>query len=236
MDIKEQIEFYDDYWTHKKLNSLKLRRFVKILEYFTVIKRKNKSPKILDLGCGDGRLTALLGEFGIAEGLELSKKAVADANKMYPQSKFFQGNALESKLKNDYYDVVVSQEVIEHLWEQDTYLKVCYEALKPGGFLILTTPNKNVLDHMVDGGNWSNQPIENIVDPKTLKRLISKQFEIVEYDSIIMNFGNLGVFNIINSKYSIGIANKMGLKKTRERILGKLGYGLHQCVFAQKKP
>ncbi|NNE14191.1 MAG: methyltransferase domain-containing protein [Saprospiraceae bacterium] len=235
VNIDDQKGFYDTLWAHKKLNSLDLRRYVKILTYFIDIKRKLKQPKILDLGCGTGKFIAMLGEFGQAEGLELSTKAVETAQSLYPQVKYFQGNALTYKLNDKSYDVIISQEVIEHINEQDEYLKVCYNALKPGGYLILTTPNKNVLDHMKDGKNWSNQPIENTLSKVQLKRLIKKKFEILDYDSIIMNFGDQGVYKLINSRYAIGIANKLGLKTWREKRLGKLGYGLHQCILAVKK-
>lgn len=235
MDIKDQVNFYDEYWTFKKQNSLNLRRVVKILDYFVIVKKRNNNPKILDLGCGDGRLTAILGEYGDAHGIELSTKAVETANKLYPQAKFFQGNALDFNIKQNTYDVVVSQEVLEHLEDQEAYLKVCFNALKSGSFLILTTPNKSVLDHMTNGDQWSNQPIENVVTPKQLKKLLKKSnFTILDFDSIILNFGDKGLYKIINNKYIKGLFNKLGLKKFRESLLGKLGYGLHLCILAQK--
>src|SRR5690606_3741470 len=169
MDINEQVNFYDTHWTFKKLNSLKLMRMVKILAYFVKVKKETKQPKILDLGCGDGRLTALLGEFGEAHGKELSKKAVEHANKIYPSATFFQGNALDFEVSQNTYDVVVSQEVLEHVEDQKAYIEVCHRALKSGGYLILTTPNKWVFDHMSNGDSWSNQPIENIITAAQLK-------------------------------------------------------------------
>ena len=95
MDIKEQITFYDKYWAKRqRLNSLKLMRAIKMLDYFSYVKRKLKNPKTLDLGCGDGRFTAFLGEFADTEALELSKDAVKIANEKHPHVKFFQGDAL----------------------------------------------------------------------------------------------------------------------------------------------
>lgn len=236
MDIKDQVDFYDKYWTFKKQNSLNLRRVVKILDYFVIVKRSCNLPKILDLGCGDGRLTSILGEYGEAHGIELSTKAVEKANKLYPHVKFFQGNALEYNIEQNTYDVVVSQEVLEHLEDQNAYLKVCYNALKPGGYLILTTPNKSVLDNMSNGDQWSNQPIENVVTPKQLKNLIKlSNFSIIDFDSIILNFGDRSFLRLINHRLIKGFFNKIGLKKFRENILGKQGYGLHLCVLAQKK-
>ncbi|WP_178988995.1 class I SAM-dependent methyltransferase [Winogradskyella schleiferi] len=234
MDIKNQIEFYDAYWSGRKvLNNLKLRRAVKILDYFVTVKREIKEPRIIELGSGDGRFTAFIGEFGNADAIELSKEAVVNANKLYPHVNYIHGNALEYPLEHAIYDVVISQEVIEHIEEQDKYFDVCFNILKPGGYLILTTPNKKVFDHM-EGGNWSRQPIEKVLTPKELNALVKKKFKIIDYDSIILNFGRLGHFKIINSSYITGFFNKIGLKKTRERTLGKLGYGLHQCVFAKK--
>ena len=234
MDIKNQIEFYDNYWSERKvLNNLKLRRAVKILDYFIHVKREIKVPRIIELGSGDGRFTAFIGEFGNADAIELSKDAVNIANDLYPHINYVHGNVLEYPIKPSAYDVVISQEVIEHIEEQEKYIEVCYNILKPGGYLILTTPNKKVFDHM-KGGNWSKQPIEKVLSPKPLKKLVREKFKILDYDSIILNFGRLGYFKLVNHSLFTGFFNKIGLKLTREKLLGKLGFGLHQCIFAKK--
>lgn len=235
MNIEEQKYFYDKLWSHDdKLNSLKLRRSIKILDYFVKVKKEFHVPRVLDLGCGEGRLTAFIGEFAHTDGIELSQNAVDKANKLYPHVNYFQGNVLEYNFDEDKYDVLISQEVIEHIQEQEKYIDICHKVLKKGGYLILTTPNKRVLNYMVDGEKWSNQPIEKVLSPKKLKGLVSNKFKILDYDSIVLNFGDMGYFKIINSRYIIGIFNRLGLKKFRERILGKLGFGLHQCVLAKK--
>lgn len=235
MELHNQIKFYDERWNSgKKLNSLKLLRAVKILEYLAVVKKRQKQLRILDLGCGDGKLTSFIGEFGFTDGLELSELAVKNAQKAFPHVNFFQGDALTYDLEDNYYDVVISQEVIEHIDNQSTYMEVCRKVLKEGGFLILSTPNKFVFDHL-KGGNWSNQPIENLLTPKQLKKLTKEHFEIIKYSSIIINFGKEGSFGIINHKYIIGVFNRLNLNSIREAILSRLGFGLHQCILAQKK-
>ena len=147
MSIEQQKAYYDKRWTHQgQLNSLQLRRAVKILDYFVIAKKAFKAPKVLDLGCGEGRLTSFLGEFAHVDGLELSEKAVSKARTLYPHVHFFHGNALTYEFDAEMYDVVVSQEVLEHIIEQEAYLNVCHRILKKGGYLILTTPNKRVID------------------------------------------------------------------------------------------
>jgi SAM-dependent methyltransferase len=234
MEIQDQIKYYDELWSNKKfLNSLKLRRAVKILEYFTEVKRKCKVPYTLDLGCGDGRVTAFIGEFTKTDGIELSEEAMRLAKERYSDVNFFQGNVLTYPFELYKYDLVISQEVIEHIEDQKKYMEVCYNVLKKGGYLIITTPNKKVFDHM-KGGNWSSQPIENILTPSEFKTLIGHSFKIKRYESIIMNFGNLGYFKFVNHKYLIALFRFLGIARVREAILSKLGFGLHQCILAQK--
>lgn len=235
MDIGNQVKYYDDLWSKRlQLNSLQLRRAIKILDCFVEVKRKIPSPRVLELGCGDGRFTAFLGEFSNVDAIELSESAINFAKKKYPHVNFIQGSALDYEFGKEKYDVVISQEVIEHIEDQIKYIEVCYWVLKKGGYLILTTPNKKVFDHM-KGGNWSNQPIEKIMTPKEVKRLISKNFKILKYDSIIMNFGDLGYFKILNHRFIIGATRKLGLSSARESILSQMGFGIHQCIKAVKK-
>ena len=234
MELSNQGKYYDKLWSEQLvLNSLQLRRAIKVLEYFTRAKRKNHAPRVLDLGCGDGRFTAFLGEFAKTDGVELSQETVKNANKKYPHVNFIHGSALNVELESNTYDVVVSQEVIEHIEDQHQYIQVCERVLKKGGYLIMTTPNKKVFNHM-EGGNWSKQPIEIILTPKEFKQLVSNKFKIVNYSSVIMNFGNLGYFKWINNKWVIGGCKKLGLTPVREAMLSKLGFGLHQCILAKK--
>lgn len=235
MKLNKQSEYYDDLWSkRKRMNSLQLMRAIKILDYFVVAKKKLKNPRTLDLGCGDGRFTGFLGEFADTDGLELSVEAVKTANAKHPHVSYFQGDAVGYNFEANTYDVVVSQEVIEHIEDQEAYIAVCHKVLRPGGYLIMTTPNKKVFDHMV-GGNWSHQPIEKILTPSEFKNLVRTKFDIITYDSIIFNFGKLGYFKIVNGRLLVGSANKLGLTKIREYFLSKWGFGIHQCVLAKKK-
>ena len=153
---------------------------------------------------------------------------------MHPHVNFFQGSALDYPFQKGAYDVVISQEVVEHIEDQEAYITVCHEVLKPGGYLIMTTPNKKVFDHM-EGGNWSDQPVEQILSPKAFKRLVSNYFKILTYDSIILDFGNLGYFKWINPRLVIGGFNALGLKGLRAFIYSKCGFGMHQCILAKKR-
>lgn len=235
MDLNEQKEFYDHYWSkNTKSNSLKLRRIIKILEFFKIPKKQFYTPEVLELGSGEGILGSIISEFANVKGIELSSKAVDKANALYKKANFEQGNVLDYDFKSSKYDVVLSQEVIEHIEDQEKYVDVCHEVLKEGGFLILTTPNKRVMDRLTNSKEWSNQPIENVLTPAQLLNLLRGRFKIVKYESIIFNIGDKGYYKLINSRILIGTTRLLGLNFLREYLLGRLGFGLHQCVLAQK--
>jgi len=103
----------------------------------------NKSAKLLDLGCGDGSFAVELGKkvgtdqlYGIEAANEFKgqpqkrgvKTYVADLNEPLP-------------LDSESFDVVHSNQVIEHLYKTDIHLREIFRILKPEGYVIISTPN-----------------------------------------------------------------------------------------------
>lgn len=98
---------------------------------------------VLDLGCGNGSLTALVARAGYAvTGLDHSQSGVRLAANRYPEASFEQQDLVEP-LPEDHigqYDAVISVEVVEHLLLPRRLIDNAFSALRPGGMLIVTTP------------------------------------------------------------------------------------------------
>lgn len=113
--------------------------------------------KVMDLGCGNGAITAQLSRAGYEVlGVEPSDDGIAAARLSYPTVSFAQGSAYDN-LKDLYgeFDAIVSAEVVEHLYSPHKLIENCYSALSTGGTLVLTTPYhgylKNLAISVVDG-------------------------------------------------------------------------------------
>jgi len=105
-----------------------------------------KGDIVLDVGCGMGYLVKrLVPKCKKVIGVDISEYAVRTCRKKYPSAKIIASSASNLELEKDSVDVIFAKEVIEHLEsiECEKTLKILYDALKPGGRLILTTPNIN---------------------------------------------------------------------------------------------
>lgn len=102
-----------------------------------------KGLRVCDLGCGNGYLAATLADAGFhVLGVDASAQGVALAQKNYPQAEFRQielGGDLSQTLGCNF-DVVVSSDVIEHLYRPSDLLRDAHALLKPQGHLLLGTP------------------------------------------------------------------------------------------------
>jgi ubiquinone/menaquinone biosynthesis C-methylase UbiE len=103
------------------------------------------SAKILEVCCGQGGTAAYLNESVDFTGVELSSEAVTMAQKAFPYFTFLQGDATALPFPDASFDVVIAKEAIEHLLDQAKAVSEWFRVLKPGGRLVLTTPNRDSL-------------------------------------------------------------------------------------------
>jgi len=115
------------------------------IQYFV----SNFRGKVLNIGCYDSKSYDLMLNSGYKDlyGLDLVE---GDSSR-----RIRKGDALKMNFKNEF-DVIIAGELVEHLHpkEASLFLKNCFNALKKGGEIILTTPNKlawsNRLFHKFD--------------------------------------------------------------------------------------
>lgn len=98
--------------------------------------------KVLELGCATGYITKLLSENACeVTGVELDKTAGGQAKKYAKKIIIGDLNYPSTLGIKETYDIILCLDVIEHLIQRNQLLKACKTWLKPGGTLILSTPN-----------------------------------------------------------------------------------------------
>lgn len=111
--------------------------------------------KVLDVGCGSGVLLARMKSLGWdAEGVELDPGGVTAARAR--GVRVHQGQLADAKFPDKCFDAVHSAHVIEHVYDPVTLLRECFRILKPGGKLVILTPNTGSWGHRKFGSAWLN--------------------------------------------------------------------------------
>lgn len=233
-NLLDQANYYDQRWQQESFaNGLQAARCAAVVSALHEI--EVSEPRILDMGCGTGWLSAILGQFGPTSAIDLSDFAAKVAAKKFPWVQFYSGDVFEWSLtQNPVFDVVVSQEVIEHVVDQDGYVRIAARLLKDRGYLVLTTPNARTVRAMRNASAWSNQPVENILTVRELRSIVSRHFEIVEMTTIVPGFGDLGIYRMLNSEKVGALMNVLKLRKAYRDLLLRASFGLHTVVLARK--
>ena len=102
--------------------------------------------QVLDYGVGSGFGTLLLSQHASrVVGVDVFPKTIAFCKKFHrkPNTKFIRiRDSYTTPFPDNHFDVVTSFQVIEHVKDVERYLCELRRVLKPGGTIIITTPNK----------------------------------------------------------------------------------------------
>lgn len=108
------------------------------------------AKRIFDLGCGNGAVANWLSQKGFEVcGVDPSESGIAEANKAYPNLNLKVGSAYDP-LSSTFgqFPLVVSLEVVEHVYAPRDYAKCVKDLLVPGGTAFISTPYHGYLKNL----------------------------------------------------------------------------------------
>jgi 2-polyprenyl-3-methyl-5-hydroxy-6-metoxy-1,4-benzoquinol methylase len=111
-----------------------------------------RETRVLDVGCGNGYWAGLFLERGCTVvGIDLSASGIEIARRAHPRGRFEllpADDQLLERLGEKPFDLLLSTEVLEHLYSPRSYASGCFEALRPGGRIVCTTPYHGYLKNL----------------------------------------------------------------------------------------
>ena len=152
-----------------------------------------KSGKLLDIGCGLGYLIEQAGKEGWeAMGLEISDYAVKVC--LDKKLEVLKGQVEKLGSFSSSFDVIVAQDVLEHVFSPENFLNRINKLLKNNGLLVLELPNNSSLRAKLFGKAWIEYipPVHlNFFDKSTLNRILwNHGFEVKKiYSEISITLG-----------------------------------------------
>lgn len=192
--IKEIQEYYDAFLASEpgKWSSLEdfKARYEPVLSFLQKMS-KDDTRIILDVGCGTGIAAEKLRAFGKVYGVDISPRSTIEARGRLDE--VCVGLGEELPFNDDTFDVVVCTETFEHFIDPIRALAEFSRVLKPGGYLIISTPNpwywgiilgriRAALRRRKAG---SGQIIENYISSLKLKNMLKRSgFEVKEFSTV----------------------------------------------------
>ncbi len=113
---------------------------------YALARRFVAGKRVLDVACGEGYGSALLARVAASvTGVDIGAEAVEHARRRYgdlANLRYLQGDATALDLPAGSFDVIVCFETLEHLREHDALLAGFQRLLAPGGWLMISSPDK----------------------------------------------------------------------------------------------
>jgi 2-polyprenyl-3-methyl-5-hydroxy-6-metoxy-1,4-benzoquinol methylase len=196
--------------------------------YYPLYKFLSKLPintklDILEIGSGYGYTT-----FGIAQsghniiGVDISQNAVDFATKQF--GNYYMCSKVEDLKLNQKFDLIVANELFEHLADPNKFIDVLKPLLKTNGKILITTPNKNFADTVNFNAVWQSDlpPVHTFWLTEKGAELIAKNhkmnLELFDYANYIEPKENALIeYRAINREYFPTTALLHG-KKSRPSI------------------
>lgn len=156
------------------------------LMYRTMCLPYKPNGRLLDIGCGNGDFLAFMSTLNWrAEGIDTDKKMIQICRGRGLQ---VEENTLEKQnYPDNTFDAITAKHVIEHVYDPVGFLSECLRILKPGGYLVLLTPNLQSLGHKLFTDSWLGLEIPRHITLFTLDslRMIAQKvgLKIVSFSS-----------------------------------------------------
>lgn len=113
--------------------------------------------RVLDAGCATGDFLAVGAHHYEMWGLDVSAYATDVARTKYPEgaSRIFTGFIEDQHFEPNFFDAIVLWDVVEHLWDPRGVLERLVGHLRPGGSLVLSTPDIGALTARLMRRRWA---------------------------------------------------------------------------------
>ena len=183
--------------------------------------------RILDLGCGQGHITSKIREaLPQAEiaGLDYSISAITYANKKFPGIDFVVASAYQCPYRRSYFDIVICNNLWEHVPDPLLLLSKITRVMKPHGFLIISTPSRY---------RWGN--LVNVIRGKPIQFM--SEHHVTEYSvgQVIeqLRFGGFDVIKSFSKTFKSGNWKFEAAKKLLSVFASVIGshHQLESTVF-----
>jgi 2-polyprenyl-3-methyl-5-hydroxy-6-metoxy-1,4-benzoquinol methylase len=179
MEVTEkQIPWLDEkhpnYERWKRAREISIERGKFVLSIISKV-RKCQNLKILDVGSGEGGTSSVLSEENIVTSFDLNKIRLLRQQISFSHFNLLCGSSSFLPFKNNSLDLIILQDVLEHLDNREELIDNIYNLLNDNGMIYLSTPNKFSLINIIADPHWG-VPFVSVLKRDSVKKYFLKYF------------------------------------------------------------
>ncbi|MFN3741784.1 MAG: class I SAM-dependent methyltransferase [Anaerolineales bacterium] len=133
---------FSQYWWSNRFYAMLARRYGR------------RGGNLLEIGCGLGHLVGQLEPHFRTWAIDINRWALGESKKNAPHTGLAHANAEELPFAKASFDVVLIKHIVEHLPHPERAIAEIGRVTRPGGLLILATPNLDSLLRPLKGERW----------------------------------------------------------------------------------
>jgi len=137
--------------------------------------RECKNLDILDLGSGEGGTSVVLAEQNNVISYDLGLLRLQRQKSLCPDYSLVNGNSGYLPFRNRSFDIVILQDVIEHIRERELLVNEVTRVLRYNGVIYVSTPNKHSVVNILADPHWG-MPILSILKRSAIKKYFLRRF------------------------------------------------------------
>ena len=163
---------------------------------------------ILDLGAGEGSTSELLSQNNFVVSLEPKPERITKI-RISDSLKPVMANSLNLPLRKSVFDLIILQDVIEHLSIDKKFVEVLKNILKKNGIIYLSTPNRFSFFNIISDPHWG-MPFLCLFKRNQIKKYFLNYFRKSDYnrDDIAELFSLKDLYNLFDESFSINLNTK----------------------------
>ena len=159
--------------------------------------------RLLDCGCGEGHLLAVLE--GIKYGIDLSEESLRRAKERNPGAKIIEANLAKLPFEDNFFAVTTCSEVLEHIPDYRKAISEIIRVTRIGGRIIISVPNER---------NWTIGRLATLRFPIKLKDHLNN----FKDEDLVGAFGfepKRVIYIPLNLTYQLALTQVFVLEKTK---------------------
>ncbi|MFO7526159.1 MAG: class I SAM-dependent methyltransferase [Ignavibacteriaceae bacterium] len=166
---------------------------------------------ILDLGSGEGGTSSVFSENNFVVSADYSIIRLTRQHQTFKDSKFKRVNCNGNNLPfaDGSFNLIILQDVIEHIEDTNSFLNEVYRVLKYNGIIYISTPNRFSVLNILSDPHWG-LPLLALLSRSGIRRYYLKHFRKSEVNRVDLAqlYSLRQLYNLLNSKFDIQINTK----------------------------